>query len=425
MAFRKYHSTTHALIAMTDYIYKCLDGGEVCIFVALDIRKAFDKCSKEVLIHKLEWYGVSCKIIESFLSERSQFVSVNCNNCSNYSEVLTTNLGVPQGLCVSCLLFLVMMNDLPCHVKNSLCAMFADDTGILISGPIEYLDNVILKLESDLNVIYNWMCSNRLELNVDKCEFMVIANKKIRNSVQNVSIKINNVPLLKVHCVKVLGVLIDDQLMFRKHCKSIVKKCYNALWSLGTLKKVIDIKSRIIVVQSLVKSIYNYAAPVWLVGSNNIKCIDRVIRDCARFIFIKAKFDSISDNINVDLEWLTAKNICNFEMSKLAFKMINECGPKYFNNYICLGTKCIRDTRNSSYLEPDLVFKSKIGQKCFMYRASKLWLDLPKSITSVYKNISFNVFKDLTKTHFIGVQSTERMIQLFELIDEYESHDSV
>jgi hypothetical protein len=109
--FRKYHSTTHALLAITEYMYEALDKNKFCVIIGIDLLKAFDKSCKDVLLHKLKWYGVDEVIINSFLSDREQYVCIKCNGCFNNSDVLPTNVGYPQGLCLSCFLFLVLMND--------------------------------------------------------------------------------------------------------------------------------------------------------------------------------------------------------------------------------------------------------------------------------------------------------------------------
>src|SRR5581483_11734561 len=77
---RKFHSTTFALITIYDFIIKEISENKFCIFVALDIRKAYDRACREILIHKLKWYGIDCNVINSFLSERTQYVCMCKNN---------------------------------------------------------------------------------------------------------------------------------------------------------------------------------------------------------------------------------------------------------------------------------------------------------------------------------------------------------
>jgi hypothetical protein len=97
--FRKKHSTNHAIIAITDFMYESFEKGNICIVVTLDLRKAFDKVDREVLLHKLHWYGINSVLIDSLLKERSQFVSLGCDCDTKISETKETQLGFPQGGC--------------------------------------------------------------------------------------------------------------------------------------------------------------------------------------------------------------------------------------------------------------------------------------------------------------------------------------
>jgi hypothetical protein len=416
--FRKLHSTSHALIAITDYIYNALDNNNVCIFISLDIKRAFDMASKEVLCHKLSWYGVETELIESFLTDRSQYVCLCSKEGSNISDTLSTNLGCPQGLCLSCLLFLIIMNDLPYHLKNSLSILFADDTGLVISGKIEMIDEIIKKVECDLNNVCSWMKSNRQELNVNKCMVMMICNKKDKVKLENTIVNINGIPLRRVKSIKMLGVVIDEDLNFNEQCKSVAKKCYGALWSLRPLKYVLSDKYKLIVIQALVHSLLKYGCVVWLMGSKNTTIIDKVIRSCARFVSCKLKYDSISDEIN-EYGWLYAKNMVKFELCKMYYKIMNESCPDMFKNYFN-GVKETICTRSSKYMKPGFNCNKAVGKKAFKYRAQLIWLNLPDNIRNEVTTTNFNVFKKTTKDEFLCEQYNDRMNVIIDMIDEYE-----
>jgi hypothetical protein len=202
------------------------------------------------------------------------------------------------------------MNDLPLHVKNSLCIMFCDDTGLIISGDVDKIDDVIDMIEQDLMNVSNWMTTNRQTLNESKCEMVIVCNKKDMSKLCNVNVKINDTVIKRVPYIKILGVIIDENLTFNAQCSAVIKKCNGALWSLGPLKNILAVKQKKIVVEALVLSILYYACPIWLIGKNNKKSADKIIRSCARFVYCKRKYDSISDNINVDLNWLNVEYMC-------------------------------------------------------------------------------------------------------------------
>ena len=141
--FRKGHSTIHALI---DFIHKLDELKEKkhkvsCVFI--DLMKAFDTTSHNIILTKLELLGI--KNIEltwfrNYLKNRKQRVKIS----DTYSDFLNINLGVPQGSILGPLLFSIYINDFP-EINNLLAILFADDTTIVIDSP----NNSTLKTQTE------------------------------------------------------------------------------------------------------------------------------------------------------------------------------------------------------------------------------------------------------------------------------------
>ena len=73
--FGNFHSTNHAIITITEKIRKAIDNGENTCSVFLDLQKAFDTVDHEILLSKLEHYGirgVRLKWFKTFLTQRHQ-----------------------------------------------------------------------------------------------------------------------------------------------------------------------------------------------------------------------------------------------------------------------------------------------------------------------------------------------------------------
>ena len=131
--FRKNNSTINALIEITEKVKESVDKGKFGCGIFIDLCKAFETVNHNILLTKLEHYGVRgvpLQWFESYLSNRKQFVHVNGEN----SDLRELSCGVPQGSVLGPLLFLIYINYLP-NISDKLefylfVYLFADDTNI-------------------------------------------------------------------------------------------------------------------------------------------------------------------------------------------------------------------------------------------------------------------------------------------------------
>ena len=157
--FRKKHSTNHAILSILEDIKNNLDSNNFVCGVFIDLEKAFDTVNHDILIKKLDFYGIrgtSNCWFRSYLSARSQ--RVKYKDCT--SENQNINCGVPQGSILGPLLFLIYINDMNTAIKNSTTFHFADDTYLKYSSSCE--NNLRKKMNEDLSLLFEWLCANRL-----------------------------------------------------------------------------------------------------------------------------------------------------------------------------------------------------------------------------------------------------------------------
>ena len=185
--FRTKYSTNLSLIDITESIRSALDNRKVAGGVFVDLQKAFDTVNHEILIYKLNHYGIRGTVndwFSSYLSNRSQYVSI----LGFKSNTLNVKHGVPQGSVLGPLLFLLYINDLHKAIKYSKVYHFADDTNLLnISASYKKLQK---QLNIDLKLLYKWLLANKISLNCAKTE-LIIFHKPGQKPDYTFKIKVN------------------------------------------------------------------------------------------------------------------------------------------------------------------------------------------------------------------------------------------
>ena len=164
--FRPKHSTIHPLIHLLNECAFAANSQpkQLTISIFCDLSKAFDVISHNILLQKLEFYGirgVAKEWISNYLSDRNQYVEIE-----NFkSSVCKIECGVPQGSILGPLLYLIYVNDIPKATTGNLLS-FADDTSLYLSH--SDVDILFQNANTEMNNLYEWFCANRLSLNATK-----------------------------------------------------------------------------------------------------------------------------------------------------------------------------------------------------------------------------------------------------------------
>ena len=387
-AYRAGHSTSTALVQMSDDWLKALDNSLMVGVVLLDFSAAFDVLDHSLLVEKLKYYGFNClalKWITSYLSSRSQRVFLN----GSLSNSRRLECGVPQGSCLGPLLFSIFTNDLAWATKCATTVLYADDTTLYVSGPSCNALNEVLS--SELDVVHDWVVGNRLALNIPKTKCMVLGTSQKLSGGPKLNLKMSNMLVQQVETTKLLGVTVNSTLSWSGHIDSIVMKMGRAI---GAVRKCCSIVSHTIlrqIVQCLVLCHLDYCSNVWAsAGSGERRKLQVVQNRAARLVLGCPKSMNVG-RMHACLSWLSVENrLCFNTLMLLKTAMCRE-NPGFIHEQIVYRS-AVHDHYTRSASNSQLVLplpKHNSFKRTFIYRSVSLWNKLPCSLREYHTRSCF------------------------------------
>ena len=224
--FRKNHSSIDHLVRLETDIRKGFKHRKHLAAVFLDIRKAYDMVYRPAVIYKLYKLGIRGHLafyISNFLTGRRQF-QVRCRLVFSDNQELEN--GLPQGSCLSPVLFNVFIDDLFAEISPGVSfSLFADDSAMWCSDS-DY-DNAIIRLQGCLRKLEHWSKVNGLEFSSEKSAAIIFSRTMRIQPSHSLQIYNNIIPFVTSY--KFLGIIFDRRLSMRQQLQYIKVKCNSRL----------------------------------------------------------------------------------------------------------------------------------------------------------------------------------------------------
>ena len=382
--FREGHSTESALILMIDSWLKAINDGKFVGCLMVDFRKAFDLVDHNLLLQKLKLYKCdesSLSWFNSYLSNRTQRVSMK-NKCSGSQHV---SFGVPQGSILGPLLFLIFINDLPLTLKHLVTStdLYADDTTIYdIQSNIQTLQQ---NLQNLLILLNKWCRENGTVINTDKTKVMLITSRQKRYNLHNDNLILNSSGVdLKLSCnEKILGVQIEENLIWNSHFQYISKKIASSLWLLSQIKSFLSVDDKLLFYNAYIRPHLEYCSVIWGNSTTfNIQKVTKLQRRACKLILM-------SEYTNLE-EACNRLNILSFDESvflnkaKIMYKIANNIAPAYLINLFQMRNSSddtisnLRSVANRNFLIPKP--KLNLFKNSLSYSGAIIWNSIPLEI---------------------------------------------
>ena len=251
-------------------------------------------------------------------------------------------------------------------------------------------------LEQEVNVelekVYNWLCSNKLTLNISKSKCMIITRKR---NILPMSIKIDNIELEQCQSYKYLGVIFDKDLSWKQHIEHICGKITKTVSSLALLRHRTSISVLREVFYALINSYLKYGIIVWGNAAEIILHPLKVLVNKAIRIMTFAPFGPIDlKPIYKELELLDLDQLFLLEQAKFMYKKKKALLPTTIANYFEPETRPEHNYNLRRRQNENSNFRSKlaIGKKSIQNRGETVWKKMPQYLKDCDTLIMFKKY---------------------------------
>ena len=315
-----------------------MDKRHATLLILLDLSTTFDTVDHQIRL--LTEFGVSGKVLgwfASYLSNRSQKVTVD----GVLSDCFSIDFGVTQGSCLGPLLFVIdsskLFNIVNKHLPN--VHAYADDTQLYLAfkpGNHANKTAAVSSTQSCIRDLHNWMLINKLKLNPDKTEFLILGTRQQLEKVITSHLVAGESQICPSTKVKNLGSWFDPNLDMISHINNICSSSFYYLKNIHRIRKYLSCQSAISFIQAFITSKLDYCnSLLYGLHTNHINKLQRVQNAAARLVTNTHRICHITPILE-DLHWLPIKYRMQFKIVLLTFKCLYGLAPQYLVDLIAV-----------------------------------------------------------------------------------------
>ena len=264
--FRAGLSTVNATSKLLHKLLNGLDDSKTVIGLFCDLSKAFDCVNHNILLNKLEHYGIRDKglnLIQSYLKNRYQTTEVK----GTRSQPILVTKGVPQGSILGPFLFLVYINDLPGCVssENDDITLFADDTSLIFCDKNK--ESLINRVRYTIDQLLIWFNANELRLNITKSKIIPFCLRPTNSDYLNKLY--DNFEIDITQDIIFLGLRIDSKLLWNTHIDQLASKLCSSIYSIKKIRSLCGFAAARSVYFAYFNSLMTYGLLFWGNAANS------------------------------------------------------------------------------------------------------------------------------------------------------------
>ena len=241
------------------------------------------------------------------------------------------------------------------------------------------------------------MTINKLKLNTDKTEFLIISSKTRRKPVPEISLDLGGIFVQPSIHARNLGVHIDSHFSLNVHVTNVIKSCYISLRNINSIRPYLTQAAAETVVHAFISSRLDFCNSLFIgLPAYTIKRLQKIQNAAAKLTTCcRSRFVHVTPILR-ELHWLPVASRIEFKVLVLTHRCIYGSAPNYLSNAIVI-KKANVNTRSSTTLSLTIPRSRGVmySKRSFRIAAPMLWNALPKDLKHI--NV-FETFKNHLKT---------------------------
>ena len=332
----------------------------------------------------------------------SQFVRFN----GETSVTTMVTSGVPQGSVLGPILFIEYSAEVIGLVEQPSFNVHAFANDLYAAQHDAAL--LAKQMSTCIESVKAWMSSNRLCFNPSKTELIWLGSSRRLHHCSGTGMRVSDVDLQPIDCVRNLGVLIDSGMTLTRHVNYISGVCFFQLRQLRIIRRSLTADVAHALVCALIHTRIDYYNGL-LVSCLRYPTdkLQAVLRVAARLVLQLPYRSSVSEVMHRQLHWLDVEERVNYKIGLLVYKCLHGLAPSYLSDQ-CISASSFAGCANmhsSLRLDWQLYVprtKTKtLGPRGFYYASSAVWNSLPADLRD--PRLSLHSFRTKLKSHFFTV----------------------
>jgi hypothetical protein len=328
-----------ALLRVQNDILHSLNCSKGVILCLLDLSAAFDTISHDILLSRLQntfsIQGSALDWFRSYLEDRYQAVSVN--GVSSKPKLLS--FGIPQGSVSGPQDFSYYTSEIAkiAELHGVLIHLYADDTQLYISFDLTSAESTVIavqQIEDCIQDIRNWMVQNKLKLNDDKTELIIITPSRQSHKCTIKRLQVGNCEVNASANARNLGVVFDNTMSMKDQVNAVVKSCNFQLCAIGQIRKYLSSDAAQNLIHAFITSrLDNGNSLLAGLPDTLLNRLQKVQNTAARILTKTPKFSHITPILK-ELHWLPVEKRIQYKILLLTFKCLNNLAPNYLKELL-------------------------------------------------------------------------------------------